>query len=145
MSIQYRRSPFGWRARPGDLALTDAVRWRVEINGGVSRTVAELHELDVRSVTVSGGVSHASLVLPPPRGIVPVHVAGGVNDLSVVRPAGTAARLRVRGGASNVDFDGRRFSAMGRDARWASTDGDDPDQYEIEISGGARTLSVTTA
>ena len=34
---------------------------------------------------------------------------------------------------------------MGRDARWASTDGDDPDQYEIEISGGARTLSVTTA
>ena len=78
-------------------------------------------------------------MLPPPRGIVPVHVAGGVNDLSVVRPTGTAARLRVRGGASNVDFDGRRFSAMGRDARWASTDGDDPDQYEIEISGGIKT------
>ena len=52
---------------------------------------------------------------------------------------------QLDGGASNVDFDGRRFSAMGRDARWASTDGDDPDQYEIEISGGARTLSVTTA
>ena len=116
VSIQYRRSPFGWRARPGDLAVTDAVRWRLEISGGVSGTVAELHELDVRSVTVSGGVSHAFLVLPPPRGIVPVHVAGGVNALSVVRPAGTAARLRVRGGASNVDFDGRRFSAMGRDA-----------------------------
>ena len=146
VSIQYRRSPFGWRARPGDLALTDAVRWRVEINGGVSRTVAELHELDVRSVTVGGGVSHASLVLPPPRGIVPVHVAGGVNDLSVVRPVGTAARpprprrrqqRRVRRPA--VQY------AMGRDTRWASTDGDDPDQYEIEISGGARTLSVTTA
>ena len=145
VSIQYRRSPFGWRARPGDLALTDAVRWRFEINGGASRTVAELTELDLRSVTVSGGVSHASLVLPPPRGVVPVHVTGGVNDLSIIRPAGTAARLRIRGGASNVDFDGRRFSAMGRDARWSSMDGDDPDQYEIEISGGARTLSVTTA
>ena len=145
VSIQYRRSPFGWRARPGDLALTDAVRWRLEVNGGVSRLVAELHGLDVRSIAVSGGVSHASLVLPPPRGIVPLHVSGGVNDLTVVRPSGTAARLRIRGGASNVDFDGRRFSAMGRDARWSSMDGDGPDQYEIEISGGARTVSVTTA
>jgi hypothetical protein len=34
---------------------------------------------------------------------------------------------------------------VGRDARRSNTDGDLPDQYEIEISGGARTVSVTTA
>jgi len=144
VSVHFRRSPFGWRPQPGDLALTDAVRWRLEVTGGVSRTVAELQDLDVRSVNLTGGVSHASIGLPAPRGVVPVHVTGGVNDLTVLRPAGTAARLRIRGGASNVHFDGRRFSALGRDASWSSTDGDQPDQYEIEISGGARTVSVTT-
>ena len=84
------------------------------------------------------------MALPPPRGLVPIQVAGGVNDLTITRPPGTAARLRVRGGASNVVFDGRRFASRGRDARWASTDGDEPDQYEIDIAGGARTLTVTT-
>jgi hypothetical protein len=54
-------------------------------------------------------------------------------------------RLRVRGGASNVVLDGRRVSTLGRDAHWASTDGDEPDQYEIEIAGGARTLVVAMA
>jgi DNA-binding MarR family transcriptional regulator len=144
VSLRYGRSPFRWMARHGELALSTAVRWRVEVEAGMTRVVAELEDLDIRAVTFSGGVSHASMALPSPRGIVPIQVTGGVNDLTITRPAGTAARLRVRGGASNVVFDGRRFASLGRDARWASTDGDDPDQYEIEIAGGARTLTVTT-
>jgi hypothetical protein len=118
------------------------VRWRIEAEGGLARVVAELGGLDVRAITVSGGISHASLELPAARGVVPVVLAGGVNDLTVTRPRGTAVRLRVRGGASNVVLDGRRLSTLGRDAHWASTDGDEPDQYEVDIAGGARTLVV---
>ena len=145
VSLRYRASPFGWRARHGELALSAAVRWQIQAHGGAARVVAELTDVDVRSVSVNGGMSHASLALGAPRGAIPVTVTGGVNDLTLTRPTGTALRLRVRGGASNVVFDGRRFSTAGHDARWTSTDGDAPDQYDVDITGGARTLMVTTA
>ncbi len=145
VSLRYRRSPFAWRPRPGEVLLAAGVRWRVEAEGGLARVVAELAGLDLRGVEIAGGVSHASIELPPARGVVKVGLGGGVNDLTLIRPRGTAVRLRVRGGASNVVLDGRRLSTMGRDAHWASTDGDEPDQYEIEITGGARTLVVAMA
>ena len=144
VSLRYGRSPFRWRARHGELDLTTAVRWRLEVQGGMSRVVNDLGDLDIRSISVGGGSSHVSFALACPRGVVPIRIAGGVSDLTISRPAGTAARLRVRGGASNVLFDGRRFSAMGRDARWESPEADRPDHYDIEITGGARTLIVTT-
>ena len=110
----------------------------------MTRVVMELDDVDVGDITLAGGVSHVSVSMPSPRGLVFVRIAGGANDLTISRPARTAARLRVRGGASNVVFDGRRFSAMGRDARWESPDAERPDQFDIEITGGARTLTVTT-
>lgn len=145
VSLRYRRSPFAWRPRPGEVLLAERVRWSVEAEGGLARVVAELAGLDLRRVEIAGGVSHVSIELPPARGVVPVRLAGGVSDVTLTRPPGTAVRLRVRGGASNVVLDGRRVSTLGRDAHWASTDGDEPDQYEIEIAGGARTLVVAMA
>ena len=94
---------------------------------------------------MTGGVSHGSIELPVPAGVVPIRVTGGVNDLTVTRPAGTGAILKVRGGAVNVSFDGQRSGAVGGTASWLSREGaDGDDRYEIEIVGGARTLVVTT-
>ena len=146
VSIQYRRSPFGWRARPGDLALTDAVRWRVEINGGVvpdggraARARRPQRHRQRRGEPRVAGAPTAAGDRPGPRGRGrqrPVRRPPERARLPACASAAAPATSTSTAGGS---------AAMGRDARWSSTDGDDPDQYEIEISGGARTLSVTTA
>ena len=111
VSLRYGRSPFRWMARHGELALSTAVRWRFEVEAGMTRRGGRAGGSRRPRRDALGGVSHGSIALPPPRGVVPIHVTGGVNDLTVTRPPGTAARLRVRGGASNVVFDGRRFAS----------------------------------
>ncbi len=146
VNVQYRKSPFGWRAKHGELRLNTAVAWQVEMVGGCTRFDARLAGVALTGVTMTGGVSHGSIELPVPAGVVPIRVTGGVNDLTVTRPAGTGAILKVRGGAVNVSFDGQRSGAVGGNASWLSREGaDGDDRYEIEIVGGARTLVVTTA
>ena len=79
------------------------------------------------------------------RGIVPVRITGGVNDLTVTRPAGTG---RSSGAGRRGERDLRR-PALGRGRRGrqlASREGaDGADRYEIELIGGAKTLVVATA
>jgi hypothetical protein len=144
VSVQFRKSPFGWRAKHGVIRLHTSVVWALEMVGGVSRLDADVTKLSLSGITVTGGLSHVSFDLPAPRGVVPVRITGGVNDLSITRPVGTEAELKVRGGAVNVTFDGRRSSAAGGEARWSSTERAGPDRYEIEIVGGARTVLIAT-
>jgi DNA-binding MarR family transcriptional regulator len=146
VNVQYRKSPFGWRAKHGELRLNASVTWQVEMVGGCTRFDARLAGVALTGLTVTGGVSHGAIELPVPAGVVPIRVTGGVNDLTVTRPAGTGAVLKVRGGAVNVTFDGQRSGAVGGTASWLSGEGaDSDDRYEIEIVGGARTLVVTKA
>jgi hypothetical protein len=63
--------------------------------------------------------------------------------LRIVRPPEAAASLRLRGGANRLEFDGRRFGAVGGDLRLASPDWDQTAQrYDIDVSGGASRLEV---
>ena len=42
VSVQFRKSPFGWRAKQGELLLNTSVAWQVELTGGCSRFEADL-------------------------------------------------------------------------------------------------------
>jgi DNA-binding MarR family transcriptional regulator len=147
VSIHFRRSPFGRRANPSELLLNTSVAWQLELTGGCRRFDALLRDIEVTGITITGGISHAVVELPAPRGVVPVRLTGGVNDLTITRPVGTAARMKVRGGAVNVTFDNQRYGVVGGEHTWRSPEGadGDADRYEVEIVGGARTITVTTA
>jgi hypothetical protein len=62
----------------------------------------------------------------------------------VHRPKGTEASAQVSGGAVNLTGDGNRRGAIGS-ARW-QTDGygGAADAYNIEVNGGACTVTVDT-
>jgi DNA-binding MarR family transcriptional regulator len=133
-----------WRDDRGDIALNTSVPWTIEIRGGVSRVTADLRDLDLAAFEVTGGVSRIDLNLPAPRALAQIQIGGGANDVAVHRPAGVACRLRVRGGANKVTFDGQA-ARKGVQIEFETKDfaGRGPG-YEIELTGGANRLTVDT-
>ena len=110
-----RRSPFRWRARPGELA-GRAVRWRVEAAGrhepGGGRSGRPRHPRESRR---RWWLSHVSFELAGPAASCR-YARRRRQRLTLSRPPGTAARLRVRGGAPQ-----RASSTAGASAHSAVT------------------------
>ena len=144
VDIQYKGfSWFGARDVAAQLTLTTAVPWSIEIRRGVSHLTADLRELQIASIEITGGASESELSLPRPHGKSTLRVSGGASRLAIRRPHGSAAQISVRGGASNLAFDAQRLGAVGGATR-LSTPGWDaaPDRWSIELTGGASDLSV---
>lgn len=134
---------FGAGDVAAQLTLTTAVPWSVEIRRGVAHLAADLRELQISSIEITGGASESELALPRPRATSTLRLSGGASRLVIRRPRGTAAQISVRGGASNLVFDAQRLGAVGGLTR-LSTPGWDaaPDRWSIELTGGASDLSV---
>ena len=135
------------RSKQGaEVALSAAVPWRIELKGGASEVVAELGGLDLSGLEVSGGASSFRVDLPEPSGTVPVRIAGGASEIVVRRPPGVAARVRLKGWASQLTFDDQTFGAIGSDVRLQSPGYEDAaERYDIEITGSASDVTLTTA
>lgn len=144
LAFQYKG--FSWflaRDVSAELTLTNAVPWSIEIRRGVTHLAADLRELQLTAIDITGGVTESELSLPAPRGNATLRVSGGASRLVVRRPRGTAAQLSIRGGASNLVFDEQRLGAVGGATRLA-THGFDAasDRWSIELTGGSSDFSV---
>jgi enamine deaminase RidA (YjgF/YER057c/UK114 family) len=131
--------------RPGSLtvALNPDVSWSIELAGGVSGLRADLRDLQVSAIAISGGASDAVLDLPRPRDELSLRVEGGVSDALVRRPADIAAAVEIDGGASQLNLDGTEFGAIGgvvrqRTPQETNRDGD----LVIRVLGGASQLII---
>jgi len=63
-------------------------------------------------------------------------IAGGASEIVVRRPAGTAARVRLKGWASQLTFDDQTFGALGSDVRLQSPGYEDAaGRYDVEVTG----------
>lgn len=145
VSLQYKGfSWFGITGVSAQVALTTAVPWAIEIRRGVSHLTADLRELEVTSIEITGGASECELTLPRPRGHATLRITGGASGLVVKRPRGSSAQIVIRGGASSFVFDDQRLGAVGGATRLATPGWDTaPDRWTIELTGGASSLSVT--
>jgi hypothetical protein len=94
----------------------------------------------------SEGASSFRVELPEPSGTVPVRIAGGASEIVVLRPPGVAARVRLKGWASQFTFDDQTFGAVGSDVRLQSPGYEDAaGRYDVEVSGSASDLTLTTS
>jgi AcrR family transcriptional regulator len=133
------------RRHTGEVALGASVPWDVQVTGGVRRLSVDLSEARVRSMVVGGGAADVTIVLGLPVGTAPVTFGGGVSRVSVQRPPGTAARVRIRSGASRLALDELYFGAVGGETRWQSPDfATAEDRYDVVVMGGASRLTVGT-
>jgi hypothetical protein len=131
-----------WRKDRGEIALNPAVPWDIELRGGASRLSADLRLVDLRSFELTGGTSRVELSLPRPTGVVSIRVAGGMNIVSIHRPAGVAARLTLKGGAGQVVLDAQRVKGLGNVLLETPDAGFAGSRYEVEITGGASRVTL---
>jgi hypothetical protein len=147
VTIEYPRiAPSEWlrpNRRSASLTLNPAVPWELVFGGGVSKLQAELGAVSLRGLEIRGGASDLEIVLPAPRGVVVVRVAGGVSKLVLRRPHETAASLSIGGGVSELVFDEQRVGSTGGGSKLESAGASQaPDRYEIEIGGGASEVTI---
>jgi hypothetical protein len=127
----------------GLVLLNAGVLWAITCSGGAAWLRADLRRVAVTAMSISHGVSDVEIDLAPPTGVVPISIRGGVSEVTIRRPQGVAARLRVTGGASNVTFDQQALGAVGGKLVLATPDVDTADaRYEIEITGGISGVRV---
>jgi hypothetical protein len=130
---------------------SDGLHWTVglapdlpitlRLEGGASRSVLDLADLDVRSLTVKTGASDTRIRLPREVGHCEVRVEAGAAQVSIEVPPGVAARIRSQMGLGSTNVDEARFprSAEG----WASPDyAAASRQVDIRASGGVGTVKV---
>jgi hypothetical protein len=115
----------------------------LEIAGGVSGLSAELRELDLRELVVTGGATHVTLDLPAPTRDLPVRIEGGASRVTVRRPAGVPVSVAIDGGATGLEIDEERLGPMGGQV-CAEAAGDGP-AIRLRVRGGASDLRVEAA
>jgi hypothetical protein len=139
-----RRLPsLGRDERANELLLNRSIPWEVEIRGGASNLAADFGELKLGSLEIKGGANQVELTLPPPSGTIPLRLLGGAEGLTICRPKGVAARVRVSRGVSGLVFDEQTHDTVGGETSLQSPDYDDAaDRYDIEVSGGVSGLTI---
>lgn len=147
--IEYPRFAFAGFRRPAhfaDIELNAALPWAITLTGGIGDATIDLHALGMVGLDVTGGVSSVRMLLPPPQGGVRVRIESGASGLTLLRPPGVPATLRITGGASRLTFDDERYGAIGGRTELVSPGaGHTRDRYEIDILGGATDLTITEA
>jgi DNA-binding MarR family transcriptional regulator len=148
LRLQYARSSFrlfDWSRHELELLLTRSVPWSLQIRGGATKLNADLSELELSGIEIRGGAHQVALKLPEPNGSVSVRIADGANQVTILRPARAAARLRVTSGAAGLVIDSLRLGSVGGETRWESPDFENAkSSFDIEVLSGANMLSVGT-
>lgn len=125
--------------------LNTSIPWQIEIRGGVAHLDADLREFQLRSLVVTGGVAETHILLPRPLGTVPIHLASGVSQLTLIRPRGVSAWLKVEGGVSKLAFDDWSYGSIGGGIRLETPEyKESTNRYDITIRGGVSHLIIRT-
>ena len=143
LAIQYKKS--FWRSRDvaTELTLTSAVAWGIEIVRGAAHLQADLRELHIRSIEITGGASECDIRLPRPRGAAALRIKGGASHVVLRRPRGVAVLATLRGGATSLELDDQSLGSSGATARLATPGADQAtERWLIELTGGASHLTI---
>jgi DNA-binding MarR family transcriptional regulator len=141
--VHYRGLPFDWRKRRATFALNTTIPWSVEVVGGIQRVEADLRQIDVRRVQLTGGAERVQLELGPAGAAVPIELVGGAKSIRIERPKGTPLSLRVAGGVGDLTMDGQALGPKAgmttvKSAGWTGRG----HGYTVEVVGGAKTIEV---
>lgn len=145
VTIRYPRRllVLGGKHGAADVALNTTIPWRIKIQGGAAEITAELGGLNLAEIGVKGGMSMIRLVLPTPSGVVPVRISGGVSTITILRPAGVAARAHLKGWTTLFNFDDQSFNNLGNDVRLQSADFEDTSPYyDIEVASSVSSVTI---
>jgi hypothetical protein len=142
VTVKYRPS---LHRTSGAIMLSGRVPWAIKARMGMSDVVADLRELELAGLEISGGVSRLLVRMPHPKAAVRVRIGAGASHVELIRPAGVPVRVRIGGGASKLAVDEFRVGAAGAKTDWRSPDYDLVEgRYDVEIGAGASKVTIRT-
>jgi hypothetical protein len=142
VTVKYRPS---LHRTSGEITLSGRVPWAIKASMGMSDVVADLKDLDLTGLEISGGASRLEVRLPRPKATVRVRIGAGASNLELIRPVGVPVRVRIGGGSSKLAIDDVRVGAAGGKTDWRSPDFDLVEgRYDVEIGAGASKVTVRT-
>ncbi|MFI7544206.1 hypothetical protein [Actinoplanes sp. NPDC049599] len=126
-----------------EILLNRAVRWDIRLPAGAGEQHLDLAAGRLDRLELGSGTGLVSMRLPPPRGTVPIIVAGGVGEVAVALPPGTPLRLHLRGGADlvAVPWTGRSRADAGTllaPAGWGRA----PNRYAVLVASPVGSVTV---
>jgi class 3 adenylate cyclase len=147
ITIEYgpRFRPADWAHQAADIRLNPSAGWRIEVARGIAGLRADLSAARLLGMDVEHAAADSELTLARPHGPVQLRFRGGAREVTVHRPAGTAARVQVTGGSSGLTFDDQSYKAVAGEAVWKTSGYDEAtDRYDIAFSRGVRNVVVDT-
>jgi hypothetical protein len=152
VSVKYRQFPWldwllslrdGWSVPRAEIVLNGRVAWEIDVRSGASWLDADLRDVTLERLSLRGGASKAEVRLPRPTGAIPIRLIGGISDVVVHRPLGTAARSHVRGGISSFRFDAQHIGGFGSDTHWETPDAATAShRYDFAVTGGVSNMTL---
>ena len=145
VTIRYPRRLLGLGEKKGaaEIALNTTIPWQIVIQGGAAEVVAELGDLNLAKLEITGGFSLIHLDLATPEGVVPIQIRGGATEIAIQRPVGVVARSHLKGWVSELVFDEQTFKDVGNNARLQSSPFDPTaPRYDIEITSYSNKVTL---
>lgn len=124
-----------------DIALSNAVPVKIDVNAGVGEVSLDLTGLTLTSLAIDAGVGETTVVLPA-AGDYSVDINAGVGTVNITLPSGVEARVTFDGGLSGLDVD-NRFEKVS-DGVWQTAGySGSGSAVEINIDSGVGSVSIS--
>jgi hypothetical protein len=95
-----------------EIQLNSRVSWTLKLTGGLTEQTVDMQAGGLATLTVAGGSAHTALLLPAPKGTVPLTVKGPLGDLTVTSGTGVPVRLKLTGGATSAIVNGKPHASV---------------------------------
>jgi hypothetical protein len=86
--------------------LSTQARWRIRLDGGASQQTVAMSAGHLTELDFGAGSTRIEVILPVPRGTVPVRMTGGASAFSLRLPPAVATQVRLAGGGGQASIDG---------------------------------------
>jgi AcrR family transcriptional regulator len=121
----------------GELELNPRRSWNIRVQAPTWNTMLDLAGLDLRGIHVDSGATNVECFLPPPRGVVPIHVSSGVVHVAIHRPRDAAVVAHVHTGTVKLKLEDFATQVVVADVHWQSAGASEAkDRYALDVSSG---------
>jgi hypothetical protein len=125
------------------VGLDRQVALSLEIDGGASRMILDLRNLQVKDLRLNTGASATEIEFPAQAGETSARIESGAASVNVRVPFGVAARIRVKGALSSSQIDTSRFAQQGAGDQYESPDfASAENRLDLELQTGVGSVTV---
>lgn len=113
----------------------------IRVEGGAGDFTVDMRDILVTDARIETGASNVHVILPSPRGEVPVRIQAGAATIDIEVPSGVEARVTTRGGALSINSSNPRIamvSGAGETSGYSAA----KDRVLVTFEGGAASITI---